>query len=81
MNKKVEDYLIVKFSDGTYFSKNGFLFNERTTTNIIEAATYAFDWQIHKDFYLQQYLYGKNLSYEAIKVRTTTTIEIEDKEY
>lgn len=76
----MEEYLVVKFSDGTYFRKNSFLFNEITTTNIIEATTYALHWQINKDFYLQQYLYGKNLTYEAIKVTATTTIEIEVKE-
>ncbi|WP_440110091.1 hypothetical protein [Paenibacillus sp. QZ-Y1] len=76
MNKKVEDYLVVKFSDGTYFRKNGVLFNEKTTINIIEATTYTFDWQIHKDLYLQQYLHEKKLSYEVIKVKVVTMIEI-----
>ncbi|WP_145413418.1 hypothetical protein [Paenibacillus xylanexedens] len=77
MNKKIEDYLVVRFSDGTYFRKNGVLFNEKTTSDIIEATTYAFDWQIHKDFYLQRYLHEKNLTYEVIKVKVATTMEIE----
>ena len=70
------EYYAVQFEDGTYFTRNGLRYNERTTENIESATLYVFDWEIPKDIYLEQYLYGKDLSYMVVKVRVKTTFEV-----
>lgn len=71
------EYYIVKFNDGSFYKGNGIVFScERTTINLKEAQRYSWEWQIPKDIYLQQFLYGKDLICEYVKVKVTTTVEI-----
>lgn len=69
-------YYVVQFEDGSYFKAYGLRYDDRTTNNIMNAKLYNFDWEIPKDIYMQQYLYGKNITYRILKVKVTKTVEI-----
>lgn len=70
------EYYAVKFNDGTYYRGSSFYFNNQRTTDIEDAELYQFDWQITKDRSLKQFLFGKDLICEYVKVRVITTVEL-----
>lgn len=70
------EYYVVKFSDNTYYTGGFTVYDNKTTTDIRNARTYQFEWQVHKDLYLAQFLHGKDIECEYVKVRVETNVEV-----
>ena len=67
----------VRFDNGKYYTASGFTMNQvQESEKIEDARLYGLEWQIPKDMYLQAYLFGKDISYEVVKVRVTKSYEI-----
>lgn len=71
-----DTYYVVQFDDGNYFHTSSFRHDDRLTDQIEKAKLYNFDWAILKDIYLQQFLYGTDLTYKVVKVKVKTLFEV-----
>lgn len=70
-------YYVVRFDNGRYYDGRGFsVTDKKESENIEDATLYILDWQIPKDLYLQQYLFGKVIGYRAVKVKITKSYEV-----
>lgn len=75
------EYYVVRFENGKYYTASGYRPSENQESENIESARlYGMDWEVTKDIYLQQYIYGKDRAYEVVKVKVTKVFELLDDE-
>ncbi|WP_432355290.1 hypothetical protein [Sporosarcina sp. A2] len=67
----------VRFDNGKYYTDLGYRPSHvQESESIQDAKLYGMNWLIPKDLYLAQYLLGKEMTYEIVKIKVTKTYEI-----